>query len=253
MKKILYLAIPLVMVLFSWCLHLFVNKYFYEPLNNRVEIIENSFKKLQAEKVQAASTEVELKEKIATLKYDLTKEVDEAKEKSDNIVNWGIPITIATILGLFFSIYKFVFEEAVKEAKIKVAEEFRSEEVFKTEKKILIYNPDGADVNFLKRNLSEMGFVSVVNCNSNDFEQALTTPRDAIFLNNRNEKGEHLLNEDGILEVDKKILDKCPKAICVYFGKPITYRLDDTRWSAVNFKTQIYGNLINALKYQMTL
>ena len=221
------------------------NRAQLNELSSKIEAIEKArmdtiFKgKLEAKELSLKIQEAELKTK--NIETDLRKDYDW-------LLRFGIPGTILAFFLLFGGIYKTAFEFAKKQAREDVQKVFRSEEeLVKKEKKILVLTPKDGDTNFLRKFFIASGFEKdEFPATQNEGLLTPTSQHDLILVNNESNS-----------ESFKKIapLLHSPSTMVFYFGPP---KLDDAfmkdqRVSSAGFKSQIYGNLINALKFQRYL
>lgn len=197
---------------------------------------------------------------LKKLEYKIEKVQQDTLEEVSWIKKLGIPLTIAGLALLFWSLYKSAYSIALQHAKETVARYYLpDEDRFKLEKKILVLTKEGGDTAFLRKFFNDTGFESAVtipreNLKSLDTESLKKVTDgyifDFVFLNNENES----------LRFSDEEISSClagtPSATMIFhFGKPnlLPELMKSQRVASASFKSQIYGNLINALKYQQFL
>jgi hypothetical protein len=169
----------------------------------------------------------------------------------------GIPITVLAFVLMFWSIYKSALGFALQNAKEAADRYFLPEEErFKREKKLLVLTKEGGDSEFIRKLLQDTGFLAASTIPSNvkkldddTLLKILDSNRfDLIFLNNEKAAS---FEDDEI----KTCHDNTPDYTMIFsFNKNLpTEIVASQRAASANFKSQIYGNLINALKYQKYL
>ncbi|CAN0218287.1 unnamed protein product, partial [Chrysoparadoxa australica] len=114
----------------------------------------------------------------------------------------------------------------------------------KRESSILVFSKDKTEENFLKSFLKEMDFKKV--SFTTDYESAVFSDLDLILINDESDSFEQQYLND----LPENIHDS--SILFFYFGtKRLT--IDKNHLSVANFRSQLYGNLINGLKYQSYL
>lgn len=138
-------------------------------------------------------------------------------------------------------------EKEVKEL-IRVQKEVISlndeETQFKKHKKILVFSKQGADDQFIKAYLDEMGFK---NTNFETFDpNQIYTDKDLILFNDQDK--EHPFQVEEVIAYAQAIPEK---TIIFYFGgQRIPMGELGDNFTFANIKMQLYGNLMNALRFQ---
>lgn len=217
-----------------------------QQLQQEIEILK---KQPDSLKTQALSLE--------KLDFKIEKVEKEIRSDFDWIQKAGLPLTLLAFAGLFFSLYKSALGFALQKAKETVDRYYLpDEERFKREKKLLILTKEGGDSQFIRRLLHDTGFLAastIPETNIKDLtEKELKTilgdnQYDLILLNNENKSFE---------DTEIRIChSKTPDYTMIFsFSKNLPSDLvSSQRVSSANFKSQIYSNLINALKYQQYL
>ncbi len=168
----------------------------------------------------------------------------------------GLPLTVIAFALTFWSVYKSALGFALQKAKETVDRYYLpDEERFKREKKLLVLTKEGGDSGFMRKLLHDTGFLAVSTISTNVKQLNEETLRkildgnkyDLILLNNENAAFE----DDEI----RTCHSKTPDFTMIFsFNKNLpTDIVASHRAASANFKSQIYGNLINALKYQQYL
>ncbi len=210
---------------------------------------------------------IEKTEKFQELvKEDVDIKVRQIEQKLDSdyeYMKWiGIIGGSFTVIGLGWAIISIIIklkkigiaksEEIIekkfheeKDKILKLVENQTEENQFKQNKRILILSHSETEDIFLKKFFKELGFLKANFKKIDGFVELEN--HDVLFFNNENGKFEQGLIEQLIENSDKN-------TVFFYFG---SIRIKDfgteSRVVATNYKTQIYGNLINALKYQKIL
>lgn len=169
-------------------------------------------------------------------------------------------ITIIIIFGLFIKLRKRIpeiaeekinkkFDRLLDEKKsriINIIEKYNEEIQLKKEKFILVLSPADADDSFMKKFFPGMGFLQY------DFKSVDTYidtgKADLILLNNSEKKK----FDDELLT--QYISKTRPDTICFYFGPHLGDRIKlKNNTTSGNIRAQLYGNLVDALRYQKLL
>lgn len=243
------------------------------------------------EKVESLQKEVELlkaqPDSSRTYLLDLQKielkiEKTEQSIRSDFVLiqKLGIPLTVIAFVLMFWSVYKSALGFALQNAKEMVDRYYLpDEERFKREKKLLVLTKEGGDSGFMRQLLQDTGFLAAATIPDNVKELDEETlfkildgnKYDLILLNN--EKSPFTNKEiqvchdqtagyttifsfgnpapDEELKQDEK--DRKQEKRESKHGQLSKVLVTSSRVSSANFKSQLYGNLINALKYQQYL
>jgi hypothetical protein len=232
---------------------------------------------LLPEKVKDLSRNVELlsepKDTAKNRGFDLQKldlKIDKTEQSIREDFDWlekiGLPLTLIGFVLMFWSVYKSALGFALKNAKESINKAYLpDEEIFKRERRILVLTKKGGDSEFVRKFLHQTGFLSAATIPDNlekldkqTLHQLLDKETfDLIFFNN--EKVPFTNAEIKICADDTK-----PFTMLFSFGNPEPEEIgkqgklsDDLvalpRVASANFKSQVYGNLINALKYQKYL
>jgi hypothetical protein len=237
-----------------------------EELNNRVKILEGQKENLdkQAEL---------LKDKFENEVVSLNNKFIEQKRKLEDDYNYlsvllwvfgtltviGIFTMAITMLISYFKVRKKIegiaeekirdkFDQIFKEKKnqIDTMIEKQNEELqLKKEKSILIISQNPKEDPFIERFFKEMGFRHYRHESLNHVKNP--DKYDLLFFNNEKQAIDHT----DLLAIIAKMK---PDALCFYFGPD---RFDSKEFKdRVNFansRVQLYGNLINSLRYQTLL
>jgi len=233
-------------------------------VTKRVEQLEEHNEMIN-EKFQMLSEKITNKFGIESQKIDL--EIGQIKNKLEGDISYikiiGYTVGSVTILGLIISIialYRKIYKVAAQKVEDKFETLFnenreklirliqlQDEELqLKQNKKIIVLSGEVSSDSFLRSFFATKGFRNV------RFE-VLKQPiefaeSDVVLFNNEDNK------------LDKKLIQerasKTPKeTVCFYFGASrIEFQPEiDNRVAYANSKMQLYGNFMNALKYQELL
>jgi len=223
-----------------------------DNLNKLAELLKNDF---EAKKKQL-DTKFILKAEELTL---IAEEIKRKQKLNNWIIGFLAFIGAGSIVGFFLWIKKFVgkkakeyaeklIEEALQKEKQNILESAKrqgEEFQLKEKKSILVVSLNDDSSPFMKDFFQEMGF-SHVSYENIDKTTKLNSS-DMVLFNNEAENLKHgdILN---IIKETKK------EIICFYFGPD---RFDSGEFknkvSFANARVQLYGNLINALRYQALL
>lgn len=200
-------------------------------------------------------------QKSRALEAKLEKAVDQLDKKSTWVqASWALLalVGLGGFIGFPIWIKKKAQEAADKkydqffaEEKnrvLKLIDEKDEEVQLKKKKEILVLTPLGNDDNFLRSFFLKMGFKSPTYKSfplPNDFDFAKF---DLILFNDDSPKG-FSKEKTEIAETAKRFP---PEILCFYFGFG-RVDVDNTKLGSANFRSQLYGNLINALRYQHDL
>lgn len=220
---------------------------------------ERELKQTSKEEIDRMNQEFSTLSKSLNDKYsDLNKELKDEYTFLRNIAWSGISITFLTLLGYFWKGKKYI-EKRISEKFDRIIEDKASnildvvnkndlEKQILLKRKILILSPQAESSDFVKKFFTEVGFqIDHLNYKNGDSYDD-HGDHDLIFINN--DKGH--FNHDIIEQYYKK---SSPKTMLFYFNTTAEqYRTSEpliqNRLSFANSRTQIYGNLINLLKYQ---
>ena len=166
--------------------------------------------------------------------------------------------TIITIITLYVKLKKRILEigdkkieekfdsllEEKKSRIIEIIDRHITEIRLINDSNILVLTPNGADDSFIRKFFDKMGFNSnVIHFESTNSPGKLNEVHLVLFNNESGKFDHNEINE--IIEKTKEYV------FCFYFGRD---RFDSKRYqdrvSFANARVQLYGNLINALRYQ---
>lgn len=212
----------------------FLAQQYYGGLETRLQSLENQY---------AASLKPGQEIKMDEVKIYVDKQTGEIKNQYDLVMKLGLPATIAALLASIFGAYRW----AAEIAKQKAEEAFKDPEtVLKEQKRILVLTLDKEDESWIRRFFFSLGFPQPVFKKTSELGALTNEHFDLVLVNTPNDT-------TGQKELIGKIL--IGKSV-FYFGKGKAENeiLDkDGRLSYANAKSQLYGNLINALKFQKML
>lgn len=235
-----------------------------ESTEKRLEALENKVSLLeQSAQVKAA----ELDGKFANKAGELDNKVEatrlQLREEFNYVRTLAIAFGSVTVLGIVIG-WLSLFRRLHTIAEQKINEKFdallqtKKEQLFalireqdeerklKSQKRLLVLHAANADCSFLERFFTEMEFKQVHFANIED--AAPNAQFDLVFFHN---DGDDLDNRK-IIEVAAKTPSH---AVCFYFGpgRVETQGELERRFAFANARTQLYGNLVNALRYQKLL
>ncbi len=237
-----------------------------EELSNRVKILEGQKENLEKqaelwqEKFETKSKEIDNQFLSRGKEMRLVEEnIRMDQRKSNWIVGIVCILGLGSFIGGWFLVTKFILNKIKekseklineiykeKERELLAMAEKQSEEFkLKENKSILVISKNETDTGFLKRFFKEMGFYSVtyeVKDNLKSLKKC-----DLVLFNNEKVSIQH----DELLNIVAKTKgDK----LCFYFG-PDRFDFKDfkDRGNFANSRVQLYGNLINSLRYQSLL
>lgn len=158
--------------------------------------------------------------------YNLPKKINEIAERKAN-----------EMLGKIFEAKSLQFKEIVAK--------YDEDESLKRRKKILVLHQEKNDeIEFLKNFFRSNGF-SDVGYVPTQGAYAITEDYDILFL----------FNEDATFtnDINEFITQLKPNKILFNFGQGINMIHEKKYFCSANFRSQLYGNLMSALKYQNTI
>ncbi len=229
-----------------------------DSLENRIRFLEQTAK--------TSVSESEFDGKFANKAGELDNKLESMRLAFQEEFFWAKAFAVVGIGGILGIVVMFIslmrrapaiaekklhekFDELLqskKEQLIELIREQDDERRMKAQRRLLVLYAPGADCDFLNRFFAEMDFRQVGYKTIDDYE-----PRadyDLIFFHNDN--GD--LDKAKIVETANRTPSR---AVCFYFGPG---RVDtpgdlDRRFAFANARTQLYGNLMNALRYQKLL
>jgi hypothetical protein len=250
-KSVPWIAAALLIAFGVWGYFMWAS---YGDLPGRVKKLEAAVELLKYPTDSVApSTALDLQ------KLQLQIEKTEADLRSDFLLiqKIGIPATLIALALMFFSIYKSALGFALDKARKTIDRYYLpDEERLKQEAKLLVLTKEGGDSAFIRKFLHDTGFLAASTIPPKNVEQLDETSfleilagenYDLIFLN-----GEGKKFEDAEIQIcHSKTLNN---TMIFSFNNTLPKDLvESERAASANFKSQIYGNLINALKYQQYL
>lgn len=206
---------------------------------------------------EAGNKSTELENKFNRLSIEL-----EEQHRILRLLGWIFgPLILITLLLSYFKLKKYIEKRATEKIEAKldqfvsnrkkelkaIAEEY-AEKIAVEKKKILVYSSDMTQSLNLTRFLNNRGFKNVV-------------PAIPGMSNEREDMDLILFNEEtGKLDAGliKDLANLTPDTVlCFYYGahydkKGLNHNVLQ-RFNAANSRVQLYGNLINSLRYQGTL
>lgn len=232
----LWLFITGITVGLSCLFGFFLAQQYYGDLEARLQSIEKQY---------SSSLKSGQEIKMDEVKIYVDKQTGEIKNQYDLVMKLGLPATIAALLASIFGAYRW----AAEIAKQKAEEAFKDPEtILKEQKRILVLTPDkeGESELWIRRFFFLLNFRQSVFKKTSELDSLANEQFDLVLVNTPNDA-------TGQKELIGKIF--IGKSV-FYFGKgkAENENLDkEGRLSYANAKSQLYGNLINALKYQKML
>ncbi len=204
----------------------------------------------------------------SNIKDALNNKFEEQRKKNQDDYNllkrFGITalgLTFFSIIGLWWRGSKYIdkqlknkFDNIINQKEGSILDIINNQDEEKRilkNKKILVLTSENGDDSFLRKFFKQVDFSigNVKYIKENSFDKSYLKDIDLVFANN--EKG------DLDIELIKEYFsNSSSKTVLFYFNSTQRhYRQDNVsnRLSFANTKTQIYGNLINLLKYQKVL
>jgi hypothetical protein len=219
----------------------YIVRQYYSDLDSRLLMLE-----IQNTANLKSGQEIKMEE----VKVWIAKSEENTKKEYDIFLKFGLPLTISALLTSIFGAYRW----AAEIAKEKAEEAFKDPEtLLKENKKILVLTPNGQSVEFLYSFFQIMKFQTPKYVSYNkpeDLDSLKSQYFDLIVLNVPDDvSGMDSQENTNIahLTMGKSVF---------YFGpgKAKNPQLESTgKLSFANAKSQLYGNLINALKFQKML
>jgi len=133
-----------------------------------------------------------------------------------------------------------------KQLLVSIIENHDKEKLLKSEKRIYVISSEKAETKFLNDFFQKLGFSNVSINPVSEFKPLEETLHYDILFFFREEGNEPLSDEITKSYIEKSRTD----SICFIFGKHIDLANIKKRSSSATFWSQLYGNLISALKYQ---
>jgi hypothetical protein len=237
-RYFLYLLIISITVGLGIIIGFYLAQNYYGDVQSRIQNIEKQF---------AANLKPGQEIKMDELKVYVDKQTGTIKDQFDLAMRIGLPGTIIALLASIFLAYNW----AAEIAKAKAEEAFKDPEtLIKENRSILVLTPDNESVEFLYSFFQTMGFktptfkklTEIESLKGQYFDLAiLNVPEDLPLTDSRyNDNITHMTMAKSVF----------------YFGKGRVKNTkfdDEGRLSFANAKSQLYGNLINALKFQKML
>lgn len=240
MKKehYLYLIVCAITVTISVIIGFSLAQRYYGDLEARVELIEQQFRD-----TLKPGQEVKMDE----LKVYVDKETTAFRNQYQVVMIFGLPLTLAAILATIF----FAYQYAAELAKSKAEKAFRDPDVMLKENcKILVITPDVKNDLWLEKFFLLMEFPRPEFISTSEYDTIKDKQFDLAILNVPNDKERTLSSQNDFIE-------KITNSKSVFYFGPGSVNNEllskDGRLSFANAKSQLYGNVINALKFQKML
>lgn len=222
----------------------------YSLSQNQLSSIQEKFNQLE---IKADSIKLKTYE-VQKLELKIDKLESELRKDYDLLLKVGLPASLLALIGLFYSLYKIAYSFAIEEAKKVIEKAYKSEEdLIKSEKTIMVLYKNGAETNDIRKFFHKLNFQNCEFLGFDDLAELDKNKTDLIFvLNPDGESNVHIQFSDANMTT---ILDSVkPSTVLFNFGKNVGNDIRAKRqFSSANVESQIYGNLMNALKYQKVL
>jgi hypothetical protein len=224
------------------CLGLIVGYFsahsYFSDLETRLQMLESQY-------VASLISGQELK--LDEVKILIAKSEEAIKGKSFLLTFIGLPFTVIALLTSIFGAFKWAAAIAKDEAEKAFND---PDKLLKQDKNILVITPDGDDETWLRQFFQLMGFETPTFKKKSEIESIKDKRFHLVVLNVRSDMAR-------LPSTHNDFLVQLTMAKSVfYFGagqvsnKPLE---DFGKLSFANAKSQLYGNLINALKFQKML
>lgn len=215
----------------------FVVHSFYADVEARLQMLETQY---------AASLRQGQELRLDEVKMLISKSAEDIKNKCYVLYIIGLPFTVIALLTSIFGAFKWAAEMAKEKAK----EAFKDPEtLLKEYKKILVLSSNVDGETWARRFFSRMGFNLATYDHIDNCSAHANKRYDLVFLN----FGENPSDPNPLIA---KCVEHQVARSVFYFGKGRAAHesLDqEGKLAYANTKSQIYGNLINALRYQKML
>jgi len=234
----LYLFVIAFAVGTGWLAGFFIAQQYYGDLETRLQTLEIQY---------ANSLKTGQEIKMDEVKLLISKSVEEVKDQYDVFLKIGLPFTIAALFASIFGAYRW----AADMGKQKAEEAFKDPEtLLKDSKRILVLTPDGENEAFLHSFFQLMGFNTPTFKRTSEIESIKSQHFDLAVLNVPSDAPR-------IVSAKNDLIEEITMAKSIFYfglGQVSNTKLDqDGRLSYANAKSQLYGNLINAMKFQKML
>ncbi len=241
--------------LFAMILLLFLSSSLAAQEKDSLQVLEERIEVLERQKEQMEK-DFELESR------ELTQKAQQIELDLKGKFFWLGLFASTTIISLFvllFTLYRHakkiasskiedLFEDLFNEDRSKLVQMINSldeEVLLKKQSSIVVFSPRRAPLNFLKDFFREFDFKNVRFYSIE--EKADLKKVDVVFLNNENE-------QLSIAEILQQAENSPQETVFFLFGKKyLTTEELSGRIAFANSRMQLYGNLINALRYQTLL
>jgi hypothetical protein len=220
----------------------FLAQQYYEDLEKRLDTLEKQY---------VTSLKPGQEVKMDELKVYVDKEVIKIQSQYDLVMKLGLPATIAALLASIFGAYRWAAEIAKQKAEAAFKDR---ETILKEHKRIVVLTPEGnaeAEI-WIRKFFTSLEFRQTFFKKTTEIESLKNEQFDLILINADGDS----IKQDDLTKLLKDIVDVLGARPVFYFGKGKAENSDldkDGRLSYANAKSQLYGNLINALKFQAML
>jgi hypothetical protein len=211
---------------------------YFSDLETRLQMLESQY---------ASSLRSGQEIKLDEVKILISKSEEAIKNNCFILTVLGLPFTAIALLSSLFAAFKWAATIAKEEAE-KVFED--PDKFFKEDKSILVITPDGDDENWLRKFFQLMNFKAPTFKKKSEIETVKDKSFDLVILNAPSDLARQP-------SAHNALLGQMTMAKSVFYfgpGQVSNEALDKFgKLSFANAKSQLYGNLINALKFQKIL
>ncbi|WP_367389031.1 NARF domain-containing protein [Lewinella sp. LCG006] len=153
----------------------------------------------------------------------------------------GIPITFFALIGFGYSLYRFAYNSAIKAAEIEMKKYFTPiEEQIVENSRLLLLTPSGKTDKKLHKLLRNSGFEKI----------KLKTVEQKKLPSSLDDFDVLIFNDFEDTTIIENIVQDYPDKAILYYGTGILKDTTNPSISSARFLSQVYGNLMNLLKYQ---
>ncbi len=218
----------------------------YSLSRTQLSNVENKLNQLE---LKADSLKLKPYE-VQKLELKIDKLESELRKDYDLLLRGGIPASLLALLISFYGLYKMAYSFALEEAKKEIEKAYKSEEdLMKSEKEIVVIYKNGVETNDIRRFFHKLNFKNPQFLAFDKITELDTNKTDLVFL--INPEGTFQFSD---IDIDTIIININPFTVVFNFGANVGKDIREKKqFSSATMDSQIYGNLINALKYQKVL
>lgn len=211
---------------------------YFSDVEARLQMLETQY---------AASLKAGQEIKLEEIKILIAKSEESVKDQARLLIWIGLPGTIIALLAAIFAAFKWAAEFAKDEAKAAFKD---PDSMLKEGKSILVITPNGSDASWLAGFFQKMDFNPPTFKLTSQIDDLAGEKYDIAILNAPDDPPKQTSPHNDLIR--KMTMAKS----VFYFGPGFVNnaQLDNLgKLSFANAKSQLYGNLINALKFQKVL